>query len=126
MPGSKSAAAWSTTRRIRRKCTQSSIGAERVRLERTTMSVQFGTWNFDGKPVDRDYLAKAKASIAPYAPDDAGSYEKENLSILYHAFHTTKESRSESQPHLTASGAILTWDGRLDNRADLVQRLRGT
>jgi asparagine synthase (glutamine-hydrolysing) len=90
------------------------------------MSVQFGTWNFDGKPVDRDYLAKAKASIAPYGPDDAGSYAKENLSILYHAFHTTKESRRESQPHVTASGAILTWDGRLDNRADLIQRLRGT
>src|SRR5216684_8817744 len=90
------------------------------------MSVQFGRWNFDGKPVDRDYLAKAKATIAPYGPDDAGSYSKSNVSILYHAFHTTKESRHESQPHVTASGAVLTWDGRLDNRADLIQRLRGT
>src|SRR6266404_5512076 len=75
------------------------------------MSVQFGRWNFDGKPVDRDYLAKAKASIAPYGPDDGGSYAKNNISILYHAFHTTKESRRETQPHVTASGAILTWDG---------------
>jgi asparagine synthase (glutamine-hydrolysing) len=87
------------------------------------MSVQFGRWNFDGKPVDRDYLEKAKASIAPYGPDDAGSYAKNNISILYHAFHTTKESRRETQPHATASGAILTWDGRLDNRADLIRQL---
>jgi asparagine synthase (glutamine-hydrolysing) len=88
------------------------------------MSVQFGRWNFDGKPVDRDYLAKAKASIAPYGPDDADSYSKNNVSIVYHAFHTTKESRRETQPHVTVSGAILTWDGRLDNRAELIHQLR--
>src|SRR6266851_2335656 len=88
------------------------------------MSVQFGRWNFDGKPVDREYLEKAKASVAPYGPDDAGSYSTGNISILYHAFHTTKESRREIQPHVTASGAIFTWDGRLDNRADLIRQLR--
>jgi asparagine synthase (glutamine-hydrolysing) len=88
------------------------------------VSVQFGRWNFDGKPVDRDYLEKARISIAPYGPDDAGSYSKGNISILYHAFHTTKESRRESQPHITASGAAITWDGRLDNRAELIRRLR--
>src|SRR5260370_8884091 len=88
------------------------------------MSVQFGRWNFNGKPVDRDYLEKAKASIAPYGPDDAGSYSKRNISILYHAFHTTKESRRETQPHVTASGAILTWYGPLDNPAKLIRQLR--
>src|SRR5882762_2669571 len=124
MHGSKSMGVWSTTSRIRLKCTQSSIGAERVSREKgSAMSVQFGRWNFDGRPVDRDYLAKAKASIAPYGPDDAGSYSKSNISILYHAFHTTKESRREMQPQVTASGAILTWDGRLDNRADLIRQL---
>src|SRR5713226_7131789 len=87
------------------------------------MSVQFGRWNFDGKPVDRDYLEKARASIAPYGPDDAGSYSKSNIGILYHAFHTTKESRRETQPHITASGAIVAWDGRLDNRTELIRGL---
>jgi len=88
------------------------------------MSVQFGRWNFDGKPVDRDYLEKVKPLLAPYGPDDAGSYSKGNISILYRAFHTTKESCRETQPHVTLSGAILTWDGRLDNRTDLIRRLR--
>jgi len=87
------------------------------------MSVQFGRWNFDGKPVDRDYLEKVKASIAPYGPDDAGSYLKNDISMLYHAFHTTKESRRETQPHVTSCGAITTWDGRLDNRADLIEQM---
>jgi len=89
------------------------------------MSVQFGRWNFDGKPVGSDYLEKVKPLLAPYGPDDAGSYSKHNISILYHAFHTTKESRREAQPHVTSSGATLTWDGRLDNRAELLRQFRG-
>jgi asparagine synthase (glutamine-hydrolysing) len=88
------------------------------------MSIQFGRWNMDGKPVDRSYLEKVKPVIAPYGPDDGGSYNKTNTCILYRAFHTTKESRRESQPHVTDLGAIITWDGRLDNRADLILHLR--
>ena len=87
------------------------------------MSIQFGTWNFDGKPIDRDYLEKVSPLIAPYGPDGPRSYSKGNISILYRAFHTTKESRRESQPHTTSSGAVITWDGRLDNRAQLIGRL---
>jgi len=87
------------------------------------MSVQFGTWNFDGKPVDRDYLEKVKPVIAPYGPDDGGSFAKTNVSILYRAFHATKESRREVQPYVMASGAVLTWDGRLDNRTELIRGL---
>jgi len=88
------------------------------------VSVQFGRWNFDGKAVDRDYLEKVKPLLAPCGPDDAGSYSKGNVTILYRAFHTTKESHCEKQPHITTSGTILTWDGRLDNRADLINELR--
>jgi asparagine synthase (glutamine-hydrolysing) len=87
------------------------------------VSVQFGIWNFDGKLVDPDYLDKVSPLIAPYGPDGAGSHSKGNVSILYRAFHTTKESRRESQPHVTSSGAFITWDGRLDNRAELIGRL---
>jgi asparagine synthase (glutamine-hydrolysing) len=87
------------------------------------VSVQFGRWNFDGKPVDRDYLEKVSPLLAPYGPDGAGSYSMENISILYRAFHTTKESHREAQPHVTHAGAILTWDGRLDNRAELICQL---
>lgn len=87
------------------------------------MSVQFGRLNFDGKPVDPAYFEKVKSVIAPYGPDNAGSYSKNNISILYHAFHTTKESRRETQPYITTSGVILTWDGRLDNRASLIRDL---
>ncbi len=88
------------------------------------MSVQFGRWNTDGKPIDPTYLARVKPVIAPYGPDDEGTYAISNLSIVYRAFHTTKESRRETQPHLSESGVVITWDGRLDNRAELIPRLR--
>lgn len=88
------------------------------------MSVQFGRWNFDGQPVDQDSLERVGSSIAPYGPDDGGFYSRNNVCIRYRAFHTTKDSRLEVQPHILPSGAVLTWDGRLDNRAELIHRLR--
>jgi len=87
------------------------------------VSVQFGRWNLDGRLADREYLAKAEGMLAPYGPDGGGTYIKDSVGILFRAFHTTKESRNEAQPHVTASGTVLTWDGRLDNRAELIRDL---
>ena len=88
------------------------------------MSVQFGRWNFEDQPPAPEYIEKVSAALAPYGPDSNESYSKGGLSILYRAFHTTKESRREEQPHISCSGAVITWDGRLDNRAELVNELR--
>jgi asparagine synthase (glutamine-hydrolysing) len=90
------------------------------------MSVQFGRWNLDGKPINASYFESVKSIISPYAPDGNNEYSSEHIRILYHAFHTTKESRSEKQPHALKSGAIITWDGRLDNRAELIREIGST
>src|SRR5712671_580987 len=89
------------------------------------MSVQFGRCNFDGKAVNPQDLDDARPVLAPYGPDGEGYICKDNFGILYRAFHTTKESRRESQPHVSRSSTIITWDGRLDNREDLIERLAG-
>jgi asparagine synthase (glutamine-hydrolysing) len=88
------------------------------------MSVQFGRWHIDGTPVDFCYLARVKATLAAFGPDGSSAYDKGSISILYHAFHTTKESRLETQPHISPAGTVITWDGRLDNRAELIRELR--
>jgi asparagine synthase (glutamine-hydrolysing) len=88
------------------------------------MSVQFGRWNFEGQPPAPDYIEKVSATLAPYGPDSNESYSKGGINILYRAFHTTKESRREKQPCISPSGVVITWDGRLDNRADLISELR--
>src|SRR5260370_13311308 len=88
------------------------------------MSVQFGRWNWEGQPPATDYFEKVSTTLAPYGPDSNESYAKGGVKILYRAFHTTRESHRETQPHVSPSGAVITWDGRLDNRADLIRELR--
>jgi len=88
------------------------------------MSVQFGRWNWEGQPPAPDYIEKVSATLAPYGPDSNEAYSKGGVRILYRAFHTTKESHRETQPHISPSGAVITWDGRLDNRAELIGELR--
>jgi asparagine synthase (glutamine-hydrolysing) len=89
------------------------------------MSAQFGRWNLDGRPVSPDYLEKAGRMLAPYGPDGEGTYIKDGAGILFRAFHTTREARNERQPRVLAPGAVLTWDGRLDNRTELIGKLNG-
>jgi asparagine synthase (glutamine-hydrolysing) len=88
------------------------------------MSAQFGRWNFDDLPPASDYLEKVRKVLAPYGPDGSSSYSKGGVEILYYAFHTSKESHQETQPYALKSGAVITWDGRLDNRAEFIGLLR--
>jgi asparagine synthase (glutamine-hydrolysing) len=88
------------------------------------MSVQYGRWNWEGQPVATDHIEKVAAALAPYGPDTNESYSKGGVKILYRAFHTTRESHREKQPNVSGSGIVITWDGSLDNRDDLVRELR--
>jgi asparagine synthase (glutamine-hydrolysing) len=88
------------------------------------MSVQYGRCNFDGKPVNPEDIAEVRPVLAPYGPDGEGYLCQNNFAVVYRALHTTKESRCELQPHVLASGAVLTWDGRLDNREQLIEALK--
>jgi len=88
------------------------------------MSVLFGRWNFAGEPVAPAYIEKVSKLLCPYGPDRSGCYSAAGVSITHCAFHTTKESRAEVQPHISASGMVIAWDGRLDNRPELLGSLR--
>lgn len=89
------------------------------------MSVQFGRWNLDGQQPEEEYVQKVSATLAPYGPDNCNVHSKAGLTAIYRAFHTTKESHHEVQPHASPSGAVIMWDGRLDNRKELISELRG-
>jgi asparagine synthase (glutamine-hydrolysing) len=90
------------------------------------MSVIFGRWSFDGESSTPHYLDDVRATLAPYAPDGGHSYSGNDINILYHAFHATQESRHETQPFVTRSGLVLAWDGRLDNRQELIREFSET
>src|SRR5258708_12556101 len=88
------------------------------------MSVQAGIWNFDGRPVDRRLVDDFSESLKQQGPDGESLYIEGSVALLYRPFHTTAESRREKQPHSSRRGSILTWDGRLDSRSELIADLR--
>jgi asparagine synthetase B (glutamine-hydrolysing) len=88
------------------------------------VGIQFGRWNFDCRPCAPDYVTKVRTSLAPYGPDSDESYSKVGINIFYRAFHTTTEASTERQPHISSSGTVVTWDGRLDNRDELSRDVR--
>jgi asparagine synthase (glutamine-hydrolysing) len=87
------------------------------------MSVQFGIWNVDGKPVDQKSLADMSQQLSDYGPDGESIYLNGTVGILFKSFHTTPESRHEHQPYVSGSGKIVIWDGRLDNREELISQV---
>src|SRR5437660_9954302 len=87
------------------------------------MSVQVGVWNLDGEQVDRKFLHDVGQSVAEYGPDGEFTQFSGSIGMLYRPFHTTSESRLQRQPHLSATGKLATWDGRLDNRDELISEL---
>lgn len=88
------------------------------------MSVQAGIWNFDGRPVDDKLLADFSESMKQQGPDGESCHVDGSVALLYRPFHTTAESRREKQPYFSRRGFILTWDGRLDNRDELIAEFR--
>jgi asparagine synthase (glutamine-hydrolysing) len=90
------------------------------------MSVQLGIWNLDGAPVTRDSLTRIGESLKDFGPDGEATYIQGSIGLLYRPFHTTAESRLECQPRHSAKGMVITWDGRLDNRDELVPQLYDT
>jgi asparagine synthase (glutamine-hydrolysing) len=88
------------------------------------MSTLGGIYNFDGAPVDERLLIALGNGLASRAPDGGGGFRRGSLGMVYRAFHTTKESRQETQPLISSDGQVLCWDGRLDNRDELIPLLR--
>lgn len=89
------------------------------------MSVQFGKCNLDGSQLDPGDFDAVRPILASHGQDGEDYLCKNNFGIVYRANHTTKESCRERQPHISARGTVLIWDGRLDNRQDVLARLHG-
>ncbi len=89
------------------------------------MSALGGIVNFGSSacPVDRNMLISLGQGLEARGPDGGGETVSGCVGMTYRAFHTTYESRFEVQPLMSSEGHMLTWDGRLDNRDDLMREL---
>src|SRR5437870_2733575 len=90
------------------------------------MSVQAGIWHFDGGPPDRVLVEKISRTAAQCGPDSEHVYADISVRMLFRSFHTTKESRLARQPYLSPNGNVITWDGRLDNREEMLAQFTDT
>ena len=84
------------------------------------MSVQFGFCNRDGEPVGDDVLRRIEQLLVPYSPDGVSVLRQKSSALLYGSFETGCNP-AQSQPYRLATRDWMTWDGRLDNRNDLIR-----
>jgi asparagine synthase (glutamine-hydrolysing) len=82
-----------------------------------------GVYNRNGEPIDINLLTALGNDLGLRAPDGGREILLTSIGMTYRALHTNHESRRESQPLVTTAKHILSWDGRLDNRKDLIHQL---
>lgn len=92
------------------------------------MSALAGILNFGSGvvPVSEYDLTRLGVTLDSRGPDGGSDVVSGNVGMSYRAFHTNRESRLEAQPLVSLEGHMLTWNGRLDNRDDLIRQLRPT
>ncbi len=87
------------------------------------MSGIVGIWNLDGQPVSGALLTAMSARLAHRGPDHYGQWIHGAAGFACHLLRVTPESRTEVQPTVHRSGSALVFDGRLDNRDDILTHI---
>lgn len=78
----------------------------------------------DGSPVDRAAAEPVLAALAHRGPDGSRSVVLPSAFVGHQHFRTTREEAGESQPLSdAAAGLHLVFDGRIDNRDELLAAL---
>jgi asparagine synthase (glutamine-hydrolysing) len=90
------------------------------------MSGIVGLWNLNGRPVERELLQKLCATQAHRGPDGQSHWLDGPVGLGAQMLRVTPESVDESQPAVAAWGPVIVFDGRLDNRDELLGLLKGS
>jgi len=90
------------------------------------MSGIAGIIHFDGKPIEPGLIEKMTSAMAHRGPDGISHLVKGSVVFGYCQFRTTPESLEEAQPLVNEDASLmLVMDGRVDNRDELKNKLRG-
>jgi asparagine synthase (glutamine-hydrolysing) len=88
------------------------------------MSGIFGVWNLDDRPLEGLHLQRLSRALAHRGGDGEGTFVHGSTGIGCRLLRVTRESARATQPVVTASEVAVVFDGRLDNRDDLLVELR--
>lgn len=88
------------------------------------MSGITGALNLDGRPLEREDMARMVQSIAHRGPDGSGVWTEGSAGLGHRMLWTTPESLNEKLPLADrARNMAITADARIDNRAELIDAL---
>jgi asparagine synthase (glutamine-hydrolysing) len=89
------------------------------------MSAIAGIIQFNQKSVDREVLKRMQAQLLPYGRDAQHQWQRGIAGCVRTLLRTTPEDSFDHQPLVhVESGVVLLFDGRLDNRKELADKLR--
>lgn len=88
------------------------------------MSGILGVWNLDGRPVEETLIGRLARTLAHRGPDGCGVWTRDGVGLACRLLRVTPEAATEVQPIVHPSGSVLVFDGRLDNREELLALLR--
>jgi asparagine synthase (glutamine-hydrolysing) len=77
-----------------------------------------GSWNLDGRPLDRSTLGAMSESLVHRGSDADGLWVGDCAGLFCRLRRVTPESGGEQQPWVHPAGTALVFDGRLDSRDD--------
>jgi asparagine synthase (glutamine-hydrolysing) len=87
------------------------------------MSGIVGLFNLDGRPVAPPELKGLAAALAHRAVDGVDFWVGSSVGLGHQHGHVTRASLSECQPLVSPSGVAVAFDGRLDNRREILDAL---
>ena len=87
------------------------------------MSGLVGAWHRDGRPIDTPSFAAAVDALAHRGRDHRGVWCDGSIALACQVGRATPESAEEVQPVSSPDGTTLIFDGRLDNRDEILARL---
>ena len=88
------------------------------------MSSQTGVLYFDERPVPLEIEQQLFRALGDADTDARGKHVGTGLVLAHAATWIDDLAQNERQPHTSVLGNAITFDGRLDNRQDLLLRLR--
>lgn len=88
------------------------------------MSSIGGIYYFNSDAIAAEGEVRSLGDVSPAMdPDGRRELVIGPIGMTHRAFHTNNESRLETQPLLSRGRYLLAWDGRLDNREELLSQL---
>lgn len=87
------------------------------------MSVQTGLLAFDGRQISREEVDFLLFDLEERGPDTCCIYVDGPVGLGFRGLFITEEDYCGTQPASSGSGAVITFDGRLDRRNELERRV---